>query len=103
MTRFTLKRSDIKPLADRNRLAVGSVGILVVVAVVIAAFSYDKIPFINGTSDYSAYFADAGGIKSGSDVRVSGLSVGRVSDVRLDSTKVAGWVECRCWPASAYR
>jgi len=88
MTRFTLKRPDIKPLADRNRLAVGSVGILVVVAVVIAAFSYDKIPFINGTSDYSAYFAEAGGIKPGSDVRVSGLSVGSVSSVHLEGTKV---------------
>ena len=68
------KRPDIKPLAERNRLAVGVVGILAVVAVVVAAFSYDKIPFIKGTSDYSAYFAEAGGIKPGSDVRVSGLS-----------------------------
>ena len=65
-----------------------SVGILVVVAVVIAAFSYDKIPFIKGTSDYSAYFAEAGGIKPGSDVRVSGLAVGRVSNIHLEGTKV---------------
>lgn len=88
MTRFTLKRPQIKPLAERNRLAVGVVGILVVVLAVIAAFSYDKLPFIKGTSDYSAYFAEAGGIKPGSDVRVSGMSVGRVSDVKLDGTKV---------------
>ena len=88
MTRFTFERPTIKPLAERNRFVVGLVGIALVVAAVIAAFSYDKIPFIKGTSDYSAYFADAGGIKSGSDVRVSGLSVGRVSDVRLDGTKV---------------
>ena len=57
-------------------------------AVVVAAFSYDKLPFIKRTSDYSAYFAEAGGIKSGSDVRVSGLSVGRVSDIHLEGTKV---------------
>ena len=88
MTRFTLKRPQIKPLAERNRLAVGVVGILVVALAVIAAFSYDKLPFIKGTSDYSAYFAEAGGIKPGSDVRVSGMSVGRVSDVKLDGTKV---------------
>jgi phospholipid/cholesterol/gamma-HCH transport system substrate-binding protein len=88
MTRFTFERPTVKPLAERNRFVVGLVGIALVVAAVIAAFSYDKIPFINGTSNYSAYFADAGGIKSGSDVRVSGLSVGRVSDVRLDGTKV---------------
>jgi phospholipid/cholesterol/gamma-HCH transport system substrate-binding protein len=88
MTPFRLKRPQIKPLADRNRLAVGVVGILIVVLAVIAAFSYDKLPFIKGTTDYSAYFAEAGGIKPGSDVRVSGMSVGRVSGVKLDGTKV---------------
>ena len=77
MTRWKLKRPTIKPLAERNRLTVGAVGILVVVLAVIAAFSYDKLPIVKGTSDYSAYFSEAGGIKPGSDVRVSGMSVGR--------------------------
>lgn len=83
-----LKRPNIKPLAQRNRLTVGLVGIAVVAAVVVASFSYDKIPLIKGTDDYSAYFAEAGGIKAGSDVRVSGLSVGRVSETRLEGTRV---------------
>lgn len=78
----------IKPLAERNRLTVGLVGVLVLAALVVAVFSYDKIPFIKGTSDFAAYFADAGGIKTGSDVRVSGLGVGRVSDIRLQGDKV---------------
>ncbi len=88
MSRIRLRRPRFKPLAERNRLAVGAVGIVVVVAMVVAAFSYDRIPLVKGTSDYSAYFAEAGGIKPGSDVRVSGLSVGRVSGVRLDGTRV---------------
>ncbi len=88
INKITLKRPKIRPLAERNRLAVGVVGTLILIALVIAVFSYDKIPFIKGTSDYSAYFAEAGGIKPGSDVRVSGLSVGRVSDIRLAGTKV---------------
>ncbi|OBK74993.1 MCE family protein [Mycobacterium sp. 1274761.0] len=88
MTRLRLRRPTIKPLAERNRLVVGLVGFTLVIVAVVAAFSYDKIPFVKGTSDYSAYFAEAGGIKPGSDVRVSGLSVGRVSDVKLDGTKV---------------
>lgn len=88
MSRIRLRRPRFKPLTERNRLAVGAVGIAVVVAMVVAAFSYDRIPLVKGTSDYSAYFAEAGGIKPGSDVRVSGLSVGRVSGVRLDGTKV---------------
>ena len=83
-----LRRPHLKPLAERNRAVVGLVGTLVVAAVVIAAFSYDKLPFIRNTSDYSAYFAEAGGIKPGSEVRVSGLNVGTVSDVELQGTKV---------------
>jgi len=86
MTRIKLPK--IKPLGERNRVVVGAVGILIVVVAVIAVFSYDKIPFIKGTSDYSAYFSEAGGIKPGSDVRVSGLGVGRVSSVHLDGTRV---------------
>ena len=85
MTRKILR---IKPLAERNRVAVGATGIVLIVAIVVAAFSYDKIPFIKGTSDYQAYFADAGGIKTGSDVRVSGLGVGRVSGIHLEGAKV---------------
>src|SRR3981189_3283254 len=88
MTRITVKRPRIKPLGERNRVTVGAVGTLILVALVIAVFSYDKIPFINGTSDYSAYFAEAGGLEPGGDVRVSGLGVGRVSDIRLEGTKV---------------
>jgi phospholipid/cholesterol/gamma-HCH transport system substrate-binding protein len=83
-----MTRIRIKPLADRNRVTVGVVGVLILTALIVAVFSYDKIPFIKGTSDYSAYFAEAGGIKPGSDVRVSGLGVGRVSGIRLDGTKV---------------
>ena len=93
MTRLTVPRIEftrprIKPIAERNPLAVGAVGILIVTALVVGAFSYDKLPIIKRTSDYSAYFAEAGGIKSGSDVRVSGLSVGRISDTHLEGTKV---------------
>ncbi|WP_371746947.1 MCE family protein [Mycolicibacterium sp. YH-1] len=83
-----MNRPRIKPLAERNRIAVGAVGILVVIGIVVASFSYDEIPFVKGTSDHSAYFSEAGGIKSGSDVRVSGLSVGRVSDIQLEGTRV---------------
>jgi len=88
MSRIMLKRPKIKPLAERNRMAVGAVGTLILVALIIAVFSYDKIPFIKGTTDYSAYFSEAGGIKPDSDVRVSGLSVGRVSGIHLDGNKV---------------
>jgi phospholipid/cholesterol/gamma-HCH transport system substrate-binding protein len=83
-----MKRIKVKPLSERNPVTVGLVGLALVIGVVIAAFEYDKLPFITDTNDYSAYFSEAGGIKSGSTVRVSGMGVGRVSNVRLDGTKV---------------
>lgn len=83
-----MKRPTIKPLAERNRLVVGAVGITLVTAIVVAAFLYDKLPFIKGTSNYSAYFSEAGGIKPGSDVRVSGMDVGRVSRIKLEGNQV---------------
>lgn len=88
MTRPTSSRPRFKPLAERNKLTVGLVGVAIIIALVVAVFSYDKIPFIKGTTDHSAYFAEAAGIKPGSDVRVSGLGVGRVSDISLEGTKV---------------
>lgn len=76
------------PLAERNRITVGAVGILLLLGLVIATFSYDRLPFIKGTNDFTAYFSEAGGIKPGSDVRVSGMSVGRVSEINLEGTQV---------------
>jgi phospholipid/cholesterol/gamma-HCH transport system substrate-binding protein len=83
-----MRRFTIKPLADRNRVAVGLVGILLVVGLVVATFSYDRIPFLKGTSDHTAYFSEAGGIKPASEVRVSGMEVGRVSSIALAGTQV---------------
>ena len=83
-----MKRLNIKPLNRQNPVLVGVVGTILVTCVVLAAFEYNKLPFIKNTNDYSAYFSGAGGIKPGSQVRVSGMGVGRVSDVRLEGTKV---------------
>ena len=83
-----MKRIKIKPLSQRGPVLVGLIGTVIVTCVVIAAFEYNKLPFINDYNNYSAYFSEAGGIKPASSVRVSGMGVGRVSDIRLDGTKV---------------
>jgi phospholipid/cholesterol/gamma-HCH transport system substrate-binding protein len=83
-----VKLPKIKPAGRRNPVTIGVIGTAVVVCVAVAAFQYNKLPFIKNTNDYAAYFAEAGGIKSGNTVRVSGLGVGRVSDIRLEGTKV---------------
>ncbi|OBJ51653.1 mammalian cell entry protein [Mycobacterium sp. 1423905.2] len=66
----------------------GVMGTVLVACAVVVAFQYNKLPFVNQYNDYAAYFSEAGGIKPGNTVRVSGMGVGRVTDVRLDGTKV---------------
>ena len=61
----------------------GIFGIAVVVLVVIVAFGYNTLPFYPQGKSYEAFFADAGGISPGSDVNVSGITVGKVTGVGL--------------------
>jgi phospholipid/cholesterol/gamma-HCH transport system substrate-binding protein len=74
-------------LLERPAL-VAVVAVAVLTAVFFASFNYRKLPFIGGTNTYSAYFAESGGITTGSKVRLSGVNVGEVSEVRLDGPRV---------------
>ncbi|MDT5091410.1 MAG: phospholipid/cholesterol/gamma-HCH transport system substrate-binding protein [Mycobacterium sp.] len=69
-------------------MIIGTVGVTAVVAIVLAALNYQKLPFINPGNDYSAYFADAGGLYNGAGVEVSGYTAGKVSDIELDGPHV---------------
>jgi phospholipid/cholesterol/gamma-HCH transport system substrate-binding protein len=73
----------------------GIFGIALVVCIVLVCFGYARLPFWPQGKPYVAYFADAGGISPGNDVRVSGIKVGRVNDVALagDTAKVTFTVE----------
>ena len=64
-------------------LRAGIFGIAVVVMVVFVAFGYSSLPFFPQGKSYEAFFADAGGISPGNDVNISGITVGKVSDVAL--------------------
>jgi phospholipid/cholesterol/gamma-HCH transport system substrate-binding protein len=61
---------------------------LVVIAIMLAALNFDKLPFFNSDAQYSAYFAEAGGLKAGAPVQVAGYRVGKVSAVELDGARV---------------
>jgi phospholipid/cholesterol/gamma-HCH transport system substrate-binding protein len=78
----------MKSFAERNKLVIGAAGIGLIAAIVTLALNYDKLPFINGQKQYSAYFAEAGGLRNGAAVQVSGLRVGQVSGITLDGPRV---------------
>jgi len=78
----------MKSFTERNPIVVGLVGIAVVVAAVVAAVEYDKLPFINQDKHYSAYFTEAAGLSAGAPVQVAGFRVGQVGEVSLDGPRV---------------
>ncbi|MEV3902854.1 MCE family protein [Mycobacterium sp. NPDC050551] len=73
----------------------GVLGIAVVACVVVVAFGYTSLPFYPQGKTYEAFFADAGGISPGNDVNISGITVGKVTDVGLagNAAKVAFTVD----------
>jgi phospholipid/cholesterol/gamma-HCH transport system substrate-binding protein len=78
----------MKSFAERNGLIVGAVGIVSIAGVVLAALQYQKLPFLDQGKSVSAYFADAGGLRTDNTVEVSGYPVGKVSSIELDGPGV---------------
>lgn len=74
--------------SERSPLLIGAVGITAVAAIALAALQYQKLPFFNQGKNYSAYFADAGGLLNGAVVEVSGYPAGKVSGIELDGPGV---------------
>src|SRR5882757_601992 len=78
----------MKSFAERSPFIIGAVGISLVGGVVALALNYDKLPLVNSERHYSAYFAEAGGLRSGAPVQVAGFRIGQVSSVKLDGAQV---------------
>jgi phospholipid/cholesterol/gamma-HCH transport system substrate-binding protein len=76
------------PLRERNLVLVGLVGTALMVLALGLVILLPKVPAISSTRGYSADFAQAAGISSGDDVRVSGIPVGQVTSVKLDRTVI---------------
>ena len=78
----------MKSFSERNPVIIGAIGVGITAGIVVAAVQYQQLPIFNAGKQYSAYFAEAGGILSGAPVQVSGMQVGDVSSIDLDGTRV---------------
>ncbi|WP_319456941.1 MULTISPECIES: MCE family protein [unclassified Mycobacterium] len=78
----------MKFFSERNPVVIGVVGVGVTAALVVGALNYKSLPFLGVGKEYSAYFAETGGLMTGAPVQVSGLKVGEVADVELDGPRV---------------
>jgi phospholipid/cholesterol/gamma-HCH transport system substrate-binding protein len=78
----------MRAMRERNQVAVAVWGTLLVAAVVLAAVNLDRLPFLHSSTTYHADFANADGLKSDDDVRIEGISVGKVESVRVQGDHV---------------
>lgn len=78
----------MKPFRERNPVVIGLIGIAVIAVMLLGAFRADRLPIIGGGDVYHADFAEIGSLKPGSEVRVAGVSVGKVNKIELDGPKV---------------
>ncbi|MEZ0357833.1 MCE family protein [Mycobacterium sp. SA01] len=78
----------MKSFSERNPVILGAVGAVVIAGIVMGALNWQRLPFLNPGRNYSAYFAEAGGLFTGATVEVSGLPVGKVSSIELDGPQV---------------
>ncbi|MFL0580134.1 MCE family protein [Dietzia sp. 179-F 9C3 NHS] len=73
---------------DRDPKWIGVWGSVGAVALMAISLSYDRIPYVNGTRNATAYVADAAGLNTGDEVQVAGMKVGAVRKIGLDGDRV---------------
>ena len=78
----------MKPFRERNPAIIGLVGIAIIALLMVAAFRADRLPIIGAGDTYKAEFGEIGGLEEGNEVRVAGVSVGKVNGIELDGDKV---------------
>lgn len=74
----------MKSFRDRNPYAVGLVSVLVIGAITGMAFLVGLLHLLEDTYEMEGTFTDAAGLRSGDDVKLAGVKVGRVTGIHAD-------------------
>ncbi|TYQ09276.1 UNVERIFIED_ORG: phospholipid/cholesterol/gamma-HCH transport system substrate-binding protein [Gordonia westfalica J30] len=72
----------------RSPVSIGAIGILILMMLGLSAFYLTDVPLLGAGARYTAEFSEAAGLKPGNEVRVAGVKVGEVDDVKLNGDKV---------------
>ncbi len=73
--------------SDSQILRMGVISLAVLLLVMVASFNLQKFPWFRGTT-FHAELSDASGLRTGSEVQVAGVRVGRVSKLRIGTERV---------------
>jgi phospholipid/cholesterol/gamma-HCH transport system substrate-binding protein len=78
----------MRSLQPANRVRIGVLAIAVVVLVVGVGQSFSSLPMLFATANYYAQFSDSGGLNKGDKVRIVGMDVGTVQDLKIDADHI---------------
>lgn len=73
--------------SESHHVRMGTLAVVLLFVIMFAAFNLQKVPGFRGTY-YQAEFTDAAGLRTGSEVQVSGIRVGRVNDITIGQQRV---------------
>jgi phospholipid/cholesterol/gamma-HCH transport system substrate-binding protein len=73
--------------SDAKVLRMGAISLVLLLLVMAASFNLQKFPGFRGTT-YHAELTDASGLRTGSEVQVAGIRVGRVNDLKIGPERV---------------
>ena len=77
-------------MARRSDSQIQQMGIILLallLLLMVGSFNLQKLPWLRGTT-YHAELSDASGLRTGSEVQVAGIRVGRVNKLRIGTKKV---------------
>src|ERR1700744_5151104 len=78
----------MRTLEPANRLRIGLMGLVVLLLVVGVGQTFTTVPMLFASPTYYGQFTDAGGMTAGDKVRIAGLTVGQVQDIKIDGDHV---------------
>jgi len=73
--------------SDSQILQMGIISLALLLLVMVGSFNLQKLPWLRGTT-YHAELSDASGLRTGSEVQVAGVRVGRVNKLKIGPQKV---------------
>jgi phospholipid/cholesterol/gamma-HCH transport system substrate-binding protein len=77
-----------KPFSARNPVVIGSIGLVLILGLLWAAFNASSLPLIGSGTSYSAYFTEDANLRPDDTVLIAGVKAGTVESTTLDGNKV---------------
>jgi phospholipid/cholesterol/gamma-HCH transport system substrate-binding protein len=77
-----------RSFSERNPVPIAAFGLLAIVLLLGLVVRWQQLPLVSDNVVYHAEFGDASGLVPGEEVRIAGVKVGTVRDLRLAGNKV---------------